>query len=357
MICRKCCYASSYSERSVQVLSTRRCLHQNIVNGSKRGFRSTLKQHMDILDSKHASRNTKCTAFSDENGAEDKGAVLSLLDHVYESFVAPGQNYEGNKENERRMCEKIAVVVDTWVEKHGPVTLQMLTAMESRNPSVRLSSNNDRVYPQSIIETVGGRLTAHYLGLGSSISTTIVLQDTTEHKCEEVENSMPCTERRNMDDIIVSGESMQLLQQQAMALEATIGIRKAESIVQLLGRKRLSKEEIDRMQQIPDKNNAWRILEVLVRIEDRLERRGLLEEAFLPLNDDVQSSEDVDGFFEEDMEALSTTPMALYQEVRSCLRSTERFDTLLKDISADANSDAAQIKAALEELQDDIVFD
>ena len=337
--------------------STKRYMHQDGRSGSRWRSETILKQYKSSLDSKQAARNAKCTAFRDSAGVEDEDSINRLLDDVYESFVSPAEKHEGTEGNERHMCEKLAGVVDSWVEKHGPVTLQMLTSMESKNPSLMLTSNSDHAYLQNIIEVIGGRLTAHYLGLGSSISTPMALQDKNEQKHKGVENSIPCTEGRTMDEFIVSGESMQLLQQQAMALEATIGIQKAESIVQLLGRKRLSTEEMDRMQQVPDKSNAWRILEVLVQIEDRLERRDLMEEAFLPLNNEVHSSEDVDGFFEEDMEALSTTPMALYQEVRSCLRSAERFDTLLKDISADANSDAAKIKATLEQLQDDIGFD
>lgn len=112
-------------------------------------------------------------------------------------------------------------------------------------------------------------------------------------------------------------EGMSLLEQQAAALEATMGARRAAALTEILGRKAVAAPE--EAAGLMAAGAAGRILEVLVQIEGREDRAAMLPEAFTPPASSgagpaaaaVASDDEGEGSEEE----LHTTPLQLLQAV------------------------------------------
>lgn len=156
----------------------------------------------------------------------------------------------------------------------------------------------------------------------------------------------------------LSVEGMKLLEQQAAALETTIGATRARSLLEIIGRKR---PEIEGMlSQPPDA--ARRILEVLVQVDDKEERIAMLADAFTPpAGDDVDTSEG-------EIEEVFTTPLQLLAAVDLWLERGSgqtpgvlRTNTLLTiEASTDAmdwegDSESKKFLATLQALREEIV--
>ncbi|KAI8104643.1 hypothetical protein M9434_003196 [Picochlorum sp. BPE23] len=237
--------------------------------------------------------------------------------------------------------------IDAWLEDND-VTLRVLRYIED---CVVACEDEGRRYA---LDIVGERLAASLLGLSTCLDEGEVQRGeeemseraSLEGQSEEgVDEGSSVAKGGVASELQLSTQGMQLLQQQAVALEATIGIRKAESIVQILGRKRVTDNDMKTV-VIPEKGDAWRILEVLVQVQDRVERRDMLHEAFVPI-DETEDEE----YGEE--EALSTTPFALLQIVQTCLASQNELDNMCRGISAPYSHD--EVVHVLEELREDII--
>lgn len=237
--------------------------------------------------------------------------------------------------------------IDVWLEDND-VTLRVLQYIED---CVVACEDEGRRYA---LDIVGERLTASLLGLSTCLDMGEVQRGEEEmieraslkgESGEGVGDGSSVAKGGVASELQLSMQGMELLQQQAVALEATIGIRKAESIVQILGRKRVSDDDMKTV-AIPEKGDAWRILEVLVQVPDRVERRDMLHEAFVPI-DETEDEE----YGEE--EALSTTPFALLQIVQACLASQNELDNMCRGISATWSRH--DVVHALKELREDIM--
>lgn len=180
----------------------------------------------------------------------------------------------GRSKSER----EVLALVDAFCAEHG-ATMEMLTALKELEEADMESSG--------AIEVVAARLTSHLLGVLTD-SGSLVVQETRE---------------RLVKDLALTSE-----------LEATMIARKAESVLQLIGRKAISPDDLH--VQIPDQSAAVRILEVMMQVEDSEERLGLLNDAF----DSGETREYED---DEEQEGLWTTPMVLYQAIKERL-STAR---------------------------------
>lgn len=119
----------------------------------------------------------------------------------------------------------------------------------------------------------------------------------------------------------LSPEGMQMLQQQAAALETVLGQAKARSLVELMGRARVG--DVPRMgRQLAYADAARRILEVLLEQPHREARRALLPEAFMPTapgagptDEDHATDEGSATDDDQDQDLLYTTPLQLLQAV------------------------------------------
>ena len=154
----------------------------------------------------------------------------------------------------------------------------------------------------------------------------------------------------------LSSESLRLLQQQAAALEATMGVRKAESILHLLGRKQVSSSDEQSMTLI-EKDASTRILEVLVQIRDRAQRAVMLAEALIPLSEDDSYLDE-----EEGEEVLSTTPFVLLQTIDRHLNDESHAEILLQDVNLQLQDQGEEkieqdhlVNHILPELREDLV--
>jgi len=227
--------------------------------------------------------------------------------------------------------------VDAWVAnvqtQDGRVTMDLLSRIQRGEFFTPQADNIElRMIQDEIVDKVGEMLTLHYMGydFGSLDQGSLPAEDV---------NQLQSTSRGGK---LVRSLDLELLEEQARALEATMGVRKAQSIVQLLGRKSLTLEEMSRIQNIPEKSDAERVLEALMYVDDRQERRALMQEAFIPVSAECD--------YTEEQEAISTTPMALYQQIVAWQGRCKADDLLLEGI---AHQRVGQI---LEELRDD-VFD
>lgn len=165
----------------------------------------------------------------------------------------------------------------------------------------------------------------------------------------------------------LSVEGMELLEQQAAALEATMGSQRAQALTEILGRKQMKKPEEANTLLAADA--AGRILEVLVQIDSREDRAAMLPEAFTPPSAPVggrnpanggNASVDVEN--EDDEEDLYTTPLQLLQAVDLWLHRAQiegspqdgRSVTGLLGGSA-LGLDVRRLLVVLNELREDIL--
>ena len=127
----------------------------------------------------------------------------------------------------------------------------------------------------------------------------------------------------------LSFQGMELLEQQAAALEATMGAQRAQSLTEIIGRKKLMvPEEASSLFSVADA--AARILEVLVQIENREERAAVLPDAFSPPIKSQRGAptvsseeEEMDDDDDEGEEFLYTSPLQLLQSVDLWLHRVE----------------------------------
>lgn len=205
-----------------------------------------------------------------------------------------------------------------------------------------------------ILWSLGSRLTA--ISIGMMPSETTSQQDfegdnefnqmaQSSAETDVAASAWPIADGSRRSPIRLSNQGMILMEQQAAAFEATIGIQKAETILQLLGRTSVSEET---QSHFLEKDASRRILEVLVQIQDKSQRRVLLAEALVPASDDESEVDDSE-------EALSTTPFVLLQEVERCLRSPEQLENLAQDTSLQGSHESlaeilSDIKAGLMDI-------
>eukprot|EP00890_Picochlorum_soloecismus_P005990 jgi/Picsp_1/6392/NSC_03740-R1_---NA--- len=183
---------------------------------------------------------------------------------------------------------------------------------------------------KKILGSLGSRLTAICLGMMPNGSTgqqdlegdhELTEMAQSQAKLEGSASAWPIEGGSKRSPIRLSNQGMILMEQQAAAFEATIGIRKAETILQLLGRTSVSEGA---PLHFVEKDVSRRILEVLVQVQDKTQRRVLLAEALVPATEDESEVDDSE-------EALSTTPFVLLQEVERCLKSPKQLENLEQD--------------------------
>jgi len=204
---------------------------------------------------------------------------------------------------------------------------------------------------KKILWSLGSRLTAICIGVmpvGSTGQQGLERDDgLTEvaQSNQKVEGAWPSADGSSRVPIRLSNQGMVLMEQQAAAFEATIGIQKAETILQLLGRASVSEEA---QLHFTEKNASRRILEVLVQVQDMSQRRVLLAEALVPATEDESE-------VDESEEALSTTPFVLLQEVERFLKSPKQLEELALDTGLQSSLESlaeilSDIKAGLMEI-------
>jgi hypothetical protein len=162
----------------------------------------------------------------------------------------------------------------------------------------------------------------------------------------------------------LSLEGMELLEQQAAALEATMGTQRAQALTEIIGRKEMSAvPPQDAFTNLLAADAAGRILEVLLQIDSREDRAAMLPEAFTPPRDEMYENNDDEQEQEEgEEEELYTTPLQLLQVVDLWLH---RAQTTPSDSSSNDNTrliagyslglDSDQLVTVLQELREDIL--
>eukprot|EP00887_Chlorella_sp_A99_P007854 scaffold20.g7854.t1 len=155
----------------------------------------------------------------------------------------------------------------------------------------------------------------------------------------------------------LSPEGLALLQQQAAALEAVVGSRRAVALTEVIGRKTVAPGE--GLEAATQADEATRILEVLLSIPDREQRAALLPDAFTPPaaadGAAAAAAEGEDGGEEQ----LCTTPLRLLHALDLAAARLERGGggggggALLA--GGGLGLDAAELRAALRELREDVL--
>lgn len=177
---------------------------------------------------------------------------------------------------------EIQAAVDAFCAEHGS-TMEMLKILKGLGEQADLGGDGEG---NEAIEAIATRITQHLLGLGGA------------RDAGDASTSLYPQQDRLVRDLAVTSE-----------LEAAMIARKAESVLQVIGRKAISPEDLHIC--IPDKSDAVRILEVLLQEEDTAARHGMLSDAF-----DSGEFED-----DEEREGVWTTPMALFQAIEERLAS------------------------------------
>ncbi len=156
----------------------------------------------------------------------------------------------------------------------------------------------------------------------------------------------------------LSLEGMELLEQQAAALEATMGTQRAQALTEVIGRKEITAVPSQEASNLIAADAAGRILEVLLQIDNREDRAAMLPEAFTPPGDEMYENEDQED--EKDEEELYTTPLQLLQAVdlwlqraQSTPNSSSSTTPLIAGYSLGLDSD--QLVTVLQELREDIL--
>ncbi|KAG7668106.1 hypothetical protein Ndes2526B_g03399 [Nannochloris sp. 'desiccata'] len=165
----------------------------------------------------------------------------------------------------------------------------------------------------------------------------------------------------------LSLEGMELLEQQASALEATMGTQRAQALTEIIGRKEMTIVPPRETSNPLAADAAGRILEVLLQIDNREDRSAMLPEAFTPPRDEVYENQEEEE--ENEQEELYTTPLQLLQAVDLWLHraqsapppSTPYLDAvdpssstlLIAGYSLGLDSD--QLVRVLQELREDIL--
>lgn len=159
------------------------------------------------------------------------------------------------------------------------------------------------------------------------------------------EGSLPAAVQTNKS-LGLSTQGMVLLEQQAAALEATMGANRARVLTGILGRKTVAEPDVE-FAALREADAAGRILEVLVQVQDRRERAAMLPDAFSP---PVESDADAAALI-EDEEELSTTPLQLLQTIDLWLRRCQTAAGAASGNYGSALLPGMELEMAPEELQ------
>lgn len=299
-----------------------------------RDHRSGMKTCSMYIISHRSSREVKSGGCSgEENMSVD---VLESLVHKTLKLI------ESVPEDKDARIDDLCDQIELLVKENSGIQVNMDLLTRVQQGDVFWDDDDDDKtdggLKDDIVERLGARLTSLYFGsdFGS-------LDRANEYKTDTNMNAMQTVASGNL--VPSKSVDLQRFEEQAQALEATIGKQKAQSIVELLGRKSLSVEEMERIQSIPEKSDAERILEALLCIEDERERKELMEEAFIPV-----SAVDMAGNTQE-VEVLSTTPMALYQVIRSWQHNYEETAS----IEGVTGVPFPEVQRILEELRRDVL--
>ncbi|KAI3437835.1 hypothetical protein D9Q98_000281 [Chlorella vulgaris] len=151
----------------------------------------------------------------------------------------------------------------------------------------------------------------------------------------------------------LSPEGMTLFQQQAAALEAMVGVSRARSLTEVIGRTKVQgQQQLDRMAEA---DAAVRILDVLLSVPHRDDRAAMLPDAFDPPASSLGEADDAVGY-SSDEDQVSTSPLRLLQAI-------DLYLARLQDggagegralLSAHSNVSAPQMRAALLHLREDV---
>jgi hypothetical protein len=162
----------------------------------------------------------------------------------------------------------------------------------------------------------------------------------------------------------LSLEGMELLEQQAAALEATMGTQRAQALTEIIGRKEMTIVPQEATNLLAA-DAAGRILEVLLQIDNREDRAAMLPEAFTPPKDEMYEN---DAEEEKEEEELYTTPLQLLQAVDLWLhRAQSAPPPYLDPVDPSSSSstlliagyslglDSDQLVRVLQDLREDIL--
>jgi hypothetical protein len=155
----------------------------------------------------------------------------------------------------------------------------------------------------------------------------------------------------------LSIQGMQLLQQQAMALDATMGAHRARVLTEILGRATVTSSR--QIQRLAEADAAGRILEVLLQVRDRHERASMLPDAFTP-PEDAQPCYD-SGSDADNQEEIFTTPLQLLQAIDLMLRRLDSNGSTGNDAQYRAlpgesfSLSLDELRSSLVELREDVL--
>jgi len=143
--------------------------------------------------------------------------------------------------------------------------------------------------------------------------------------------------------ISLSVEGMRLLEQQAAALEVSLGATKAQALIEILGRKSANPSDNSIAHGLMAAHTASRILEVLIQIDAREERCAMLPNAFIPPDQGQESG------LSEDEDALCTTPWQLLQAIDLWLTRSRQQPLEIESV------DPEKAVETLKELRQDLL--
>ncbi len=216
------------------------------------------------------------------NGTRGRGNIAPLQSSPNDELNALLGTLDAAETKTER---EIQAAVDAFCAEHG-ATMEMLTVLKGFGEQADRRGDGEGMEAVEVVEAVAARITQHLLGLAGARGG------------EDASTSLVSEQYRLVRDLAATSE-----------LEAAMVARKAESVLQLIGRKSISAEDLH--VRIPDKSDAVRILEVLMQVEDTAARHEMLADAF----DSGEFEED------EEQEGVWTTPMALFQAIEERLSS------------------------------------
>lgn len=204
------------------------------------------------------------------------------------------------------------------------------------------------------------RLAAEETATQQAESTRVT--STQQNNNKQASSSAFPTVVKQTAELGLSPEGMALLHQQAVALESIVGISRARSLTEVIGRKKIEtqKEQQNILNMTAQVDVANRILEVLVGIPDRQERAALLGDAFTPPPGDMVQikQQDDDDDDDEEEEQVYTSPLRLLQAIDLMLARVDEESYYSGESSGEEynyGGGTEGTRVVLEELRDDVV--
>ncbi|KAL6766155.1 hypothetical protein ACKKBG_A34920 [Auxenochlorella protothecoides x Auxenochlorella symbiontica] len=182
-------------------------------------------------------------------------------------------------------------------------------------------------------DTLGARLTLLQIA-SSHVEPTALPAPVSKDELADEDKAHPVRLGAPPRGLALSPEAFAALQAQAEAFGSQLGIKRAQAVLEILGRKILDGGQGG----YSGPSDAERILDVLLEVEEREERRHLAADACSPAPPTTPVPAD-----EEDV--VSTTPMALLQAVAAALKACQ----------GDAARDSSVEAGRLRELQADLI--